>query len=173
MQVTHRVAKFICASSGLVLVYLLTIGPVGKINDLAIHVELLSVRSMNEALKRNLQKGLPAPRAGESLSAVLDFLRKDSYYSDAFLPDRDHWGSQYAFRATTAGTVEAIYSIGKNKTDENGAGDDIVPEPKHYPCEMYGVDCEAQAVFPILLLTFFGSGAFLLLNRQRPRREPT
>jgi general secretion pathway protein G len=80
----------------------------------------MDVRQLETALELFRQDHGGYPSAGEGLQALLGARILLA------LPD-DPWGSSYVYRVSSAGTA-TVYSIGQNRTDEDGTGDDVTAE---------------------------------------------
>jgi hypothetical protein len=69
----------------------------------------------------------------------------------------DPWGNNYVYRVN--GSKFSVYSVGLDKIDEGGGGDDVIVGPKKYRCEDYGVNClrpcETVQMTSILLFPLF------------------
>lgn len=74
----------------------------------------------------------------------------------------DWWGSPYRYDAV--GTNEwTMYSLGFNRVDENGAGDDILMAEKDYG-ECYGAPCERWTLDRAVAGTVMAATALSLLG---------
>ena len=161
LRFVHRCAIVVTVGAFVVIVLLITVGPFSTIIDLKITSELFNVRAMNAALAHYVQLIGTSPGREEVFSIVPNTLTNASEHRYTFRSSRDSWGNHYALKTTFDGKVIEIYSLGMNGVDEMGHGDDVVFGRKSYPCEMYGVHCQAQAV---LVLAFYAfATAFVLL----------
>ncbi|MFL6658056.1 MAG: hypothetical protein ACJ8GW_08305 [Massilia sp.] len=75
---------------------------------------------------------------------------------------RDFWGNEFVYHRSADRGRFVLYSIGRNKLDEKGGGDDVVAGPKQYSCKDYGVNCPPS--WPeIVRMASLGSFALSLL----------
>ena len=135
--------------------------------DLTITRAFSDLRGIDYALALFQRDHGRYPTEEEGLAALVpDVLRK--------VP-KDPWGSVYAYRQDDHSTY-AVYSIGVNRLDERGDGDDVTTSSKTYRCEDYGVNCPpdatelaayvAAALAVISLSVGLGRGATWLYRRR-------
>ena len=94
---------------------------------------IMDVRHLETALELFRQDHGGYPSAAEGLDALVkaEILRR--------LPE-DPWDSSYVYKVSSTG-IGSIYSVGQNRADENGAGDDVTAERNGQICDEYDRHC--------------------------------
>jgi len=140
-----KLSSLVFAASSLVVAATMFICP-WVINDYIVDIarrgHLPFISSMLQFYKE--EKGT-FPTQAQGLQALKgDYLRE--------IPI-DPWGNNYVYRVKANGDF-VLYSIGKNKLDENGFGDDVVLGSKEYKCEDYGINCFDPCEFARMVAFF-------------------